>query len=160
MVASSWCACSEISQNLRKETGGGHIFVVCMGYEKWSSAHGPEAPFWGPPSEVHTLYPLRTKAESPSQRGVSSQRISRLLGVKPQCSSLFGTCGCLSPFSTPHDLSGGPLIYQLWTMDVVGKWQVASGPSWSWELWCASTGGHREYDQAKEAHSGVKLRLV
>jgi hypothetical protein len=61
---SSWCACSEISQDLRKETGGAHIFVVCMGHEKWSSAHGPKAPFWGPPSEVHTLYPLRTKANS------------------------------------------------------------------------------------------------
>jgi hypothetical protein len=35
-----------------------------MGHEKWSSAHGPETSFWGPPSEIHTLYPLMTKAKS------------------------------------------------------------------------------------------------
>jgi hypothetical protein len=35
-----------------------------MGHEKWSLALGPEAPFWGPPSEAHTLYPLMAKANS------------------------------------------------------------------------------------------------
>jgi hypothetical protein len=28
MATSSWCACSERSQNFRQETGGAHVFVV------------------------------------------------------------------------------------------------------------------------------------
>jgi hypothetical protein len=36
-----------------------------MGHEKWSSAHGlAGALFWGPPSEIHTLYLLMAKENS------------------------------------------------------------------------------------------------
>jgi hypothetical protein len=36
MAVSSWCTCSEISQYLRQETGGGNIFVVCVLFSRFS----------------------------------------------------------------------------------------------------------------------------